>query len=115
MHKPSNVRPLFSFSSQERRKLLFKARTIFKNAGLEIRVLPRKSNFSRLLVITPKKMGSAPTRNLMRRRLKAIFYEDRLSAKPFDAVVYCTRESAVLSFSELKQILYTTLTSAPTV
>jgi ribonuclease P protein component len=112
MHKVRFPRALFSFTSYERKKLLFQARTVYRENGLEIRTLPHNRPFSRILIITPKKMGTAPQRNLMRRRIKALFYEEKLFEKKFDVTVYCTKESTLLSFQDIKHSLVLALNQA---
>lgn len=63
-------------------------------------------DFGRILVITSRKIGSAPKRNKIRRRLKSIFYENKLFALDYDCIVIVRQGSAInLEFYELKEIL----------
>ena len=74
-------RDTYSFSSSDRGYLLSHARPLIKSDAFDMRALPTRSFCGRILVITPKKMGTAPKRNLIRRRLKALFYEEKLFEK----------------------------------
>ncbi len=106
MHKPPSLaRAITFFSPQDRKKLLHQARTIFKHAGLEIRMKSTQHPFGRILIITPKKMGAAPQRNLIKRRLKALFYEEKFYQKGFNLVIFCRKGSASIPFTEIKHIL----------
>lgn len=84
---------------------------IFKTAEFRIRteyfnllLASRGLDFARLLIIIPKKYGTAPERNLIRRRLKAIFYEEKLFNLPYDCIIIIKEKSKNLKFSELKEI-----------
>ncbi len=101
----SNVR----LTAIERRNLLKKARLVHRQAELDIRSLPRDIESSRLpgriLIITPRKVGNAPQRNLLRRRLKAIFREEKIFEKSHDMIIYCRKGAAGLTFQDLKSLL----------
>ena len=100
-----------TFTPSERRNLLKTGRLLHRQPELDIRSLKRDSESSRLpgriLIITPKKVGNAPTRNLLRRRLKALFHEEQLFLHSYDMVIYCRKGAASLSFADLKSILLT--------
>ncbi len=66
---------------------------------------PRQKDFARILVIASAKTGSAPKRNLFKRRLKSIFYENKLFEQPDDIAVIARNGSLELSFDQLKKIL----------
>lgn len=97
------------FTSAERTTLFKEARLVHRQPELDIRLLKKNTEASlpgRLLVITPKKVGSAPQRNLIRRRLKSLFYEEGLYKIPADLLIYCKKGSTDLSFAKLKNILH---------
>ena len=79
---PKDIQSIIRLTALERRNLLKSARLVHRQAELDIRSLPRDSDSSRLpgriLIITPRKVGNAPQRNLLRRRLKAIFREEKI-------------------------------------
>ena len=74
----SVARRISSFSEPEIKKLLYRGKPVYSDARLAIKALSVDSFPNKILVITPKKIGTAPQRNLLRRRLKALFYEQKL-------------------------------------
>ncbi len=107
---PKDIQSPFRLTPPERRLLLRSAHLIHRQDELDIRSRPRDSDSSRLpgriLIITPRKIGNAPQRNLLRRRLKAIFREEKIFNYSYDFVVYSRKGSADLSFEDLKAILF---------
>lgn len=81
------------------------ARTTVRSAGMRILAHPSAEKPGRMLVITPRATGSAPQRNLLRRRLKAIFYEEQLAQHHLDVVVIANKEATKLTFEETKHLL----------
>lgn len=67
--------------------------------------MPRTKDIARLLVITPRAIGTAPVRNKIRRRLKAIFYEHQLFQGSLDCVIIVRKELLSLSFDEIEKII----------
>lgn len=102
---PRIARKITQFTQSEIRQLFHTARTIYRHAGLSIRIAPRLGDSGRLLIITSRKVGTAPERNKLRRQLKAIFYQEKLYKSPYDYIVHTTKESTLLTFQELKAIL----------
>lgn len=80
------------------------ARRVLKHPGLDILRAPT-SNKGKLLVVTPARIGNAPARNRIRRRLKAIFYEEKLENRGYDCIVLVKKAGIMLSFDELKKLL----------
>jgi len=90
--------------------LMFKtARRALRHPGLDILCAPAVQDVGRILVITAKKIGSAPKRNLIRRRLKAIFFEEKLFELGLDCIVIIKKPGIDLEFDELKKLLANTL------
>ncbi len=85
-----------------------------RQSGLSFSIAGPTGGVGRLLVITPRRCGSAPQRNLIRRRLKHIFYEERLFEKSFDMIVYVYSVAADLPFLTLKTLLLEVLSRAET-
>ncbi len=81
------------------------ARRMVKHPGLTILVAPQQAEHGRILIITPKKVGSAPERNKLRRQLKSIFYEEELYKKGLDCIVIFRKAAVGLPFAELKKML----------
>lgn len=100
------TRKFSRFSKKEIEKLLFSARRICCYPGIiDIRIMPKSIDLARILIIIPRKAGNAPQRNLIRRRIKAIFYEEKLYSKQYDWVIFVKKNTQLYSFSELKELL----------
>ena len=101
---------MHKLSATERKKLFREARLVHRQDELDIRLLQKdkeSSPLGRILVVTPKKAGNAPMRNLIRRRLKSMFHEEGWDTLPYDLLVYCRKGSPIISYQELKESLQT--------
>jgi ribonuclease P protein component len=108
MTNHSIPRSLSSFSKSEIRLLFANARTIVRHPHLEIARAPRIKSYGRILLIIPKKVGSAPERNKLKRQLKALFYEAEWHTKEYDLIVSAKMGATRLSFDQLKELLAST-------
>ena len=90
---------------QEVTETLKKTRRIHHGAAFNICVAPQQKERARLLVVTSRKVGNAVERNLLRRRIKALFYEEKTYLKGFDWIIFCKKEATKLYFPDLKKIL----------
>ena len=101
VQKVENVSPCMrSFTPSERKKLFKEARLVHRQDELDVRLLQKDQESSpqgRILVVTSKKIGNAPKRNLIRRRLKSMFHEEGWDTKPYDILVYCRKGSTDIS------------------
>lgn len=97
------VSSLSRFTKKEILRALYTAQTASRLPGLDIKYLPRTGIFSRILIITPAKAGSAPQRNLIRRRIKALFYENELYKSSYDWIIFVKKGACNYSFSDLKR------------
>ncbi len=103
---PSIVRKLSKFTKREIDYLFQHARRIVRNQACTILVAPRqKEEFGRVLIIVSRKVGNAPERNLIRRRIKSIFYEEKLFTLGFDCVVIVHKEMITLSFDQIRTLI----------
>jgi ribonuclease P protein component len=66
---------------------------------------PAQADFARVLIIASRKVGNAPERNLMRRRIKSIFYEEKLYDQKFDCAIILQKKSLDLTFDQLKELI----------
>lgn len=82
-----------------------------KIQGLELFLAPSLLTIGRILVVTPRKSGNAPQRNLIRRRLKSIFYELGYTKKPVNCIIIVRKEGIDLSFARLKEIMHDAMNS----
>jgi len=106
---------LSTFTNTEVTEILKKAKRALKHPGLDILCHPSPSalNHGRILVVTSRKVGPAVQRNLIRRRLKAIFYEEKLYEQKWDYICIikpvfsepAKKACITLTFEQLKEIL----------
>ena len=96
-----------TFSKTEISALFKKAKRIRRrHPNVDILCAPSlHKDFGKILVITPKKIGKANKRNLIRRRLKSIFYEEKLYKNLLDCIVIVKKDALGLSFDQLKTLL----------
>jgi ribonuclease P protein component len=93
------------FTKKEIDLLFSTGKAVFKSKELVILTAPCLLPFSRILLITSRKVGNAPERNLLRRRGRAIFYEEQLFKFPHHCVVIFRAPAKYLSFDQLKALL----------
>lgn len=94
-----------TFKKPEISRLFKQARRIYKSNELDVLAIPRAKDYARLLIITPKKIGNAPVRNKIKRRIRAIFYENSLYQNNHDLIVIIKKDGTLLSFSDLSTII----------
>ncbi len=90
------------------KKLFKKARRILKHPGLDLLVAPTQEPVPHLIIITPGRIGTAVERNTIRRRIKALFHEEKL-AEGLDCVIIVKKPGTAIGYQELKDILTTAL------
>ncbi|HLB40571.1 MAG TPA: ribonuclease P protein component [Candidatus Babeliales bacterium] len=95
------------FQPAEVQALLQTYRRRYRRAGLEFVLAPRALAQARILVVIARRViKSAVQRNLLRRRLKALFFELELVHGPVDLIVFVkTAEATQLEFKALQQLL----------
>lgn len=96
---------LSKFTKREIDHLFKHARRVFRSPECTILLAPRQDVFGRVLIVTSRKVGNAPERNLIRRRIKSIFYEEKLYDRSFDCVIIAQKKLTDLSFDELKKLI----------
>jgi len=108
MNKPP-IRSLFSFTKKEVGFAFQRARACKQIKGLKVIRVPKllTSNIAhgKLLIVTPGKAGKAHKRNLLRRRIQSIFWEENLYNHKLITIVYAYREAMNLSFDEIKAFI----------
>jgi ribonuclease P protein component len=102
---PSIAKEISKFTRREIEHLFKHARCLFKAASCTVLAAPRQGAFGRILIITSAKVGNAPERNLIRRRIKSIFYEEKLFEYSVDCAFIAQKKLVDLSFPELKQLI----------
>ena len=101
---PRIARAITQFSKQEIDTLFKTAERVYKQPGLTILRAPRQGDFGRILIVVPRKVGDAPTRNKLRRQFKSLFYENKLYEKEFDWVALLRPQAPALSFDQLRDL-----------
>lgn len=98
---------LFSFSQSEIDTTFKSAKQLKSMLGLKLLQAPmlEKQEHGKLLIITPRAVGKAHIRNLIRRQLKAIFYENRLYAFNGKLIILVYKPAIELSFNQLRLFL----------
>ena len=104
---PVVPKQLSTFSQKELKQIIRSARRVLKDPGLDIILYPARLAFGRILVVTSRKVGNAPERNKIRRRLKAIFYQERLYEHKKDCIVFIKKPGIHYTYEQLKDILCT--------
>ena len=82
-----------------------RARKVLSIPELDIRLAPAVLTYGRILIIIPKKVGSAPQRNLLRRRIKMLYYENEWYTKKFDWIIFLKPKAVECSFIQLQAFL----------
>src|SRR5947208_1957156 len=91
------------------RALFRSARFVGSYPSFDVKKAPRLQSYGRMLIVIPRKVGNAPQRNLIRRRLKSIFYEEKLYEKPYDWLLFIKPLATTIDFQTLKQYLLTVM------
>lgn len=98
-------RKITLWEQDERMSALYAARPILRTAHFDVKIAPKKDAVARLLVVTSKKVGSAPYRNLLKRRARSIFYQEQLFNSASDWVIFFRPQQTELSYERLHEAL----------
>ena len=93
------------FTPREVRTIFRKARRAYSDSGLVLLVHPSTGEFGRILAITSRKVGNAPERNRIRRRLKALFYQNKFYEHKLDCFVIIKKPGINYTSAQLNEIL----------
>ena len=63
------------------------------------------NTFGKLLIVTPRSCGKANQRNLFRRRVKSIFYSNKLYLYPVNSVLIAYKNAMMHDFDHLQEFL----------
>ena len=102
-HKIS--KQLSKFSKKELDYFFNVAKSPKKNQAFTFLTAPAQAQFGKILIVISAKYGNAPQRNLLRRRLKAIFWEEKLYEKQIDFAVIARPAGKSYDFDQLKKVL----------
>ncbi|MFA5075433.1 MAG: ribonuclease P protein component [Candidatus Babeliales bacterium] len=102
----SNFKKLFSFSKKEIDSVFKIAKIKYQISGLKLLQASQNNfDYGKLLIIIPAKTGKAHDRNLIKRRIKAIFYEQKLYEKSINSIIFVYKPALNLTFEQLKDFL----------
>ena len=101
----SPARSTVKLTKKDIKALFLSARRVLRQLGLDILLAPTANPIGQLVVVTSRFVGNAPERNKIRRRLKAIFHEEKLSAQLYDCIVIVKKDGVALPFADLKEAL----------
>ena len=101
---PRIARAITQFTKQEIDTLFKTARRMHTQPGLTVLQAPRQGSIGRILIVIPRKVGDAPTRNKLRRQLKALFYENKMYEQEYDWVALLRPQTKPLSFDQLQAL-----------
>lgn len=96
---------LSKFSKKELDHFFNVAKSPKKNQAFTFLTAPAQASFGRILMIVSAKYGNAPQRNLLKRRLRAIFWEERLYEKNKDFAVIARPAGKSYDFEQLKTLV----------
>ncbi len=115
------TKKLFSFRKKEVAFFFAHSRIQVVASGLKLYALrshdfwlkefpdSHNAEFGKILIITPGRSGNACERNLFRRRVKAIYYEEKLYLNKGIFALYAFREGTACDYLTLKNFLAKTL------
>lgn len=95
---------LSHFGKNEVSRFFKTAKRGFRSPSLDILLLPQTYATGRMLAVISAKIAHAQLRNSIRRRLKAIFYEEKLYMRGYDFIIICKTQALHLPFHKLKDI-----------
>jgi ribonuclease P protein component len=101
----SFVRALTQFTQKEIDHLWQQAHPALKHGGFLLLKTPKSGTTGRILIVVPRKVGSAPQRNKIRRQVKSLFYEHKLYTKDYDWIFFAKPPVTELPFQELQKLL----------
>lgn len=99
------VKRLSKFSKKELDSFFKDAKCVHKSQAFTILMRPTSNPHGKILPIVSRKYGNAPSRNLLKRRLKNIFQNEELYKNQKIIVVIARSAGKKLSFQELRSIL----------
>ena len=100
----SDFRSMTRFSRFDAIHLIRFSRRIMRVCGLDVKRAPKKEIQAKILIVIPRVFGPAVQRNLLRRRLKHIFFEKYAVSSAYDFVFFASKQAACLSFEDLEKI-----------
>ena len=95
------------FNQKEVDQLFKKSHRILHSPEATILAAPRdkESDLARLLIVISRAVGNSVERHLLRRRLKSIFYQQKLFEQlKYDIVIIAKKPIVALDFAQLSEL-----------
>ncbi len=102
----SSIAGLIStFSRSDIEQLFKKSRRVIASSAVTILLGSRQKEHARILLIIPRRVGNAPIRNKLKRRLRALFYQESLYKMNKDCIFIARKGAGDLSYEALKKMV----------
>ncbi len=101
----SIARRITQWKNSEVEAVFKKTHRLYKGPECDIRVARTTNEIGRLLLIVSRKTGTAPQRNLFKRRLKSLFFQEHLYSKGYDWIIFAKLGGIQTTFDRLKDIM----------
>ena len=102
----TNFRHLFTFQQKEIDAAFLSASRHASALGLRLLFSPNPDlEHGKLLIIVPGSSGNANKRNLIKRQIKSIFYENKLYSKPGTWILKVYKQAIDISFDDLQAFM----------
>jgi len=96
---------LSRFTQPEIKELFSKSRLILRNQAFTLLMAPQDGQYGKILLIASRRVGNAPQRNKLKRRARALFYEEKLYQKGYDCILIFKKNAPLLSYEEFKNLI----------
>ena len=93
---------LFSFKQKEVERAFSNAKLVKQIPGLKLLQAPGEHDYGKLLIVIPKKVGTAIARNKLKRQIKSIFYEEKMYKKNVVSILMIYKPALEMSLEEIK-------------
>jgi ribonuclease P protein component len=95
------------FEQHEIDAIFKNGRCIVKTEDATILAAPAAKDFARILLIASRKTGNSVQRHLLRRRIKSVFFQEKMYAKLGHDIIFIAKKSIMQrSFQEIKDLLF---------
>lgn len=101
----ATVGKISQFSKKEIDYAFEHAARLVKTRSIVILCSPAQRSHGRILVIASRKVGKAVGRNKFKRRLKNIFYQEKMYECDYDFICIAKAGALELSFESLQKLL----------
>jgi ribonuclease P protein component len=107
------ARRITLWSNKEVGGLLKKSCRLYISPEFDVKVAPTRDAIGKILIIVSSRIGAAPARNKFKRRVKALFYQEKLYQKGYHWVIFAKKPGLKLGFQALKSIILSLVPSLP--